>query len=68
MAAMIQRIVSTLLALVFVALTFVFASFLVALLLAVGLIAGGVLWWRARRRVQADRRRVIEGEYRIIER
>jgi len=60
---MIQRILSAMLALVFIALTFVFASLLVALALTAGAIAGGWLWWRARK----ARGRVIDGEYRIIE-
>jgi hypothetical protein len=60
---MIQRILSALLAFVFIALTFVFASLLVALGLTAGAIAWGWLWWRGRK----ARRQVIEGEYRIIE-
>jgi hypothetical protein len=60
---MIQRILSALLALVFVALTFVFASLLVALALTAGAITWGWIWWRTRK----ARSRVIEGEYRIIE-
>ena len=60
---MIQRILSAVLALVFIALTFVFASLLVALALTAGAIAWGWLWWRARK----ARGRVIDGEYRIIE-
>ena len=64
---MIQRILSALLALVFVALTFVFASLLVALALTAGAIAWGVLWWRARNRMKRSGSQVIEGEYRIVE-
>jgi len=60
---MIQRILSALLALVFVALTFVFASLLVALAITAGAITWGLLWWRGRK----ARSRVIEGEYRIVE-
>ena len=62
---MIQRILSALLALVFVALTFVFASLLVALALTAGCDRmGRGCWWRA---PQGRRSQVIEGEYRIIE-
>ena len=60
---MIQRILSGLLAVLFIVLVFVLTSFLVALALTAGLLGYGWLWWRARR----QRRRVIEGEYRIIE-
>ena len=60
---MIQRILSGLLALLFVVLTFAVASLLVALALSAGLLLGAWAWWRGRGR----RDRVIEGEYRIIE-
>jgi len=60
---MIQRVLSALLGLVFVALTFVFASLFVALAITAGAITWGWLWWRTRK----ARRRVIEGEYRIVE-
>jgi hypothetical protein len=60
---MIQRILSGLLALLFVVLTFVFASLLVALALSAGLLLAAWAWWRSRGR----RGRVLEGEYRIID-
>jgi hypothetical protein len=63
MSAMIQRIVVTLLGLALFALVFIFVSFLLALAVTAGLLLGGWAWWRSR----ARRRRVIEGEYRIIE-
>jgi hypothetical protein len=60
---MLQRLLSSLLALLFVVLVFVFTSFLVAVALTAGLVVWAWIWWRSRRL----RRRVIEGEYRIIE-
>ena len=56
---MIQRLLSVL----FLIAVFVFTSFLVAVALTVGLLGYGWLWWRSR----GQRRRVIEGEYRVIE-
>jgi hypothetical protein len=69
---LITRILSALLGLAFVVLTFVFVSFLVALAVAAALVAAAWLWWRGRGRVQTivvrrSGSRVIEGEYRIIE-
>jgi Flp pilus assembly protein TadB len=60
---MIQRILSSLLAVLFVMTVFLFTSFLVAAALTAGLLFSAWAWWRSR----ARRRRVIEGEYRIIE-
>jgi hypothetical protein len=64
---MIQRVIVALSAAVLGALfliaVFVFTTFLVALALTAGLLGYAWLWWRSRGR----RRRVIEGEYRVIE-
>jgi high-affinity Fe2+/Pb2+ permease len=60
---MIQRIVATLLGVLLFALVFLFVSVFLALAVTAGLLLGGWVWWRSRR----QRRRVIEGEYRIIE-
>jgi hypothetical protein len=60
---MIQRIVSTLLALGLLVAVFVFASILVALAVTAGLLLWAGIWWRGR----ARRAQVVEGEYRIIE-
>ena len=60
---MIQRLLSAVLGLLFLAAVFLFTSFLVALALTAGLIGWAWMYWKGRGR----RRRVIEGEYRIIE-
>jgi Flp pilus assembly protein TadB len=60
---MIQRVLSTLLGVLFFVAVFVFTTILVAIALTAGLLLAGWIRWRARSR----RRRVIEGEYRIIE-
>jgi Flp pilus assembly protein TadB len=60
---MIQRLLTALLGMVFLLTVFVFTAFVVALALTAGVLGYAWLWWRSRRR----RRRVIEGEYRVIE-
>lgn len=60
---MIQRLLAAVLGVLFLIAVFVFTTFLVALALTVGLLGYAWLWWRSRGR----RRRVIEGEYRVIE-
>jgi hypothetical protein len=59
---MIQRILSTLLGVLFLIALFLLTSLLVALALTAGLLAWGWLWWRSRGRGG----RVIEGEYRVV--
>jgi hypothetical protein len=59
---MIQRILSTLLGVLFLIAVFVFTSILVAVALTAGMLLWGWLWWRSRGR----RGRVIEGEYRVV--
>ena len=59
---MIQRILSTLFGVLFLVTVFIFTSFLVALALTAGLLLAAWAWWHNR-----SRRRVIEGEYRIID-
>ena len=60
---MIQRILSAVLGVLFIAVTFILASFILAAALTAGLVLGALVWWRARK----AGRRVIEGEYRIVE-
>jgi len=60
---MIQRVLSTLLGVLFLIAVFVFTSILVAVALATGLVLAGWLWWRSRGRVPQRRGQVIEGEY-----
>jgi hypothetical protein len=60
---MIQRVLAAVLGLLFLTAVFVFTTFLVALAVTVGLLGYVWLWWRSR----GQRRRVIEGEYRVIE-
>ena len=62
---MIQRILSTLLGLLFVVAVFVFTSILVAIALTTGLLLAGWAWWRSRGREPLRGGRVIEGEYRV---
>jgi hypothetical protein len=69
---MIQRIVSTLVGLLFVAAVFVFTSLLVAIAVAAGLVLAVWAWWRGwgvqqRGRVIEGESRVVEGEHRVIE-
>jgi hypothetical protein len=58
---MIQRVLSTLLGVLFLIAAFLFASILVAIALTAGMLLWGWLWWRSRGRGG----RVIEGEYRV---
>ena len=60
---MIQRLLGAILGVLFLIAVFLFTTFLVALAVTVGLIGYAWLWWRSRKR----QRRVIEGEYRVIE-
>lgn len=60
---LIQRIVGTLLGVLFLVAVFVFASLALGVLLAVGLVGWGWLWWRSRLRPR-PRGTIIEGEYR----
>lgn len=60
---MIQRVLAAVLGVLFLIGVFVFTTFLVALALTGGLLGYAWLWWRSR----GQRRRVIEGEYRVIE-
>jgi hypothetical protein len=62
---MIQRVLSVLLAALFLVAVFVFTSILVAVGLTAGLLLAGWIWWRGRRRVAGGR--VVEGEYRVID-
>jgi hypothetical protein len=65
---MIQRVIVALsaavLGVLFLIAVFLFTTFLVALALTVGLLGYGWLRWRTR----GQRRHVIEGEFRVIER
>ena len=63
---MIQRVLSAILAVLFVVAVFVFTSILVAIALAAGLMLAGWIWWRSRGRVPKQRGQVIEGEYREV--
>jgi Flp pilus assembly protein TadB len=63
---MIQRVLSAILAVLFVVAVFVFTSILVAIALAAGLVLAGWIWWRSRGRVPKQRGQVIEGEYREV--
>ena len=63
---MIQRVLSTVVGLLFVAVVFLFTSILVAIALATGLLLAGWAWWRSRGRVPERRGQVIEGEYRVV--
>ena len=60
---MIQRLLAGVLGVLFLIAVFVFTTFLVALAVTIGLIGYAWLWWRSRK----QRRRVIDGEYRVIE-
>ena len=60
---MIQRLLTAVLGVVFLITVFVLTAFVVALALTAGLLGYAWLWWRSR----GQRRRVIEGEYRVIE-
>jgi len=64
---MIQRVLSALLAVLFLVAVFVFTTILVAVVLTAGVLLAGWIWWRGRGRVRSRRSQVIEGEYRIIE-
>lgn len=66
MPPMIQRVLSTLLGVLFLVAVFVFTSILVAITLTAGLLIAGWVWWRSRGRVSERRGRVIEGEYREV--
>lgn len=59
---MIQRVLSTLLGVLFLIAVFIFTSILVAIALTAGLLLAGWLWWRSRGR----KGQVIEGEYRVV--
>jgi hypothetical protein len=61
---LLQRVVGTLLGLVFLLVLFVFASIALAALLAVGLATWGWLWWRSR---SQPRGRILEGEFQRLE-
>jgi hypothetical protein len=61
---MVQRVLSTLLGVLLLIAVFLFASLLVAIAVTTGLLLAGWMWWRSR----GQRGRVIEGEYRVIER
>jgi hypothetical protein len=61
---MVQRVLSTLLGVLLLIAVFLFASLLVAIAVTTGLLLAGWMWWRSR----GQRARVIEGEYRVIER
>jgi hypothetical protein len=61
---MVQRVLSALMGVLFLIAVFLFASLLVAIAVATGLLLAGWMWWRSR----GQRGRVIEGEYRVIER
>jgi O-antigen/teichoic acid export membrane protein len=66
---LIQRIVATLLGLVFLVAILVFASLALGILLAVGLVVWVWLWWRMRGKLPRERQRggsVVEGEYRDV--
>jgi hypothetical protein len=63
---MIQRIVATLLGVLFLVAVFILTSILVAIALAAGLLIAGWMWWRSRGRVPQRPGRVIEGEYREV--
>lgn len=69
---MIQRILTALLGIGLFIIAFFVTSVLVAVVLALGLLTWTWLWWRARhqpvRAVHPAHGRVIEGEYRIVER
>lgn len=65
---MIQRILAGLLGLALFVVAFFVTSVLLALVLTATLLAWTWLWWRSRRAVRPAHSRVIEGEYRIIER
>ena len=60
---MIQRLVAVVFGLLFLAGVFLLTAFLAALAVTIGLLGYAWLWWRSRK----ERRRVIEGEYRVIE-
>jgi len=64
---MIQRVLSSLLGVLFLIAVFLFTSILVAIALTTGLVLAGWLWWRGRGRVPQRRGgQVIEGEYRAV--
>ena len=63
---MIQRVLSTLLGVLFLVAVFVFTSILVVIALTAGLLLAGWVWWRSRGRVPEHRGQVIEGEYREV--
>jgi hypothetical protein len=69
---MIQRVLSTLLGVLFLIAVFLLTSILVAIAVTTGLLFAGWMWWRSRHRVAARGAgrggRVIEGEYRMIKR
>jgi hypothetical protein len=64
---MIQRILTALLGLALFVVAFFVTSVLLAFVLTAVLLAATVLWWRARQAAQRPGGRVIEGEYRILE-
>ena len=69
---MIQRILTALLGVGLFIVAFFITSVLVAVVLALGLLTWTSLWWRGRpamrHAVNPAHGRVIEGEYRILER
>ena len=65
---MLQRILSAVLGLALFVVALFVTSVLVAVVLSIGLLTWAWLQWRAPRRAPARGGRVLEGEYRIIER
>jgi hypothetical protein len=70
MRTLLQRALGLIVGLALAAAAIIWASLILALAAAFALVIGAWLWWRTRelrRRAEADRPAVVEGEYREVD-